>query len=175
MATACDILTAGPKLHRNRSLSDQIASPISDDVNPQDPIGLGVGQNLDATLGFPQGPCSSIGAIVTDPLLISHGGLFELLLSLTHRRNLWMCVNNRRNAIVVEVSVDPLHELDAHDSLLHGFVSQHRPTDDVANGKDSRHLGLVAPVDRDESPFVGLDAHILQTDVLTQRNSTGCQ
>ena len=55
VADVSQVLGAGSELHRGGGFGDQVAGVRGEDVDAQDAVGAGVGQELDATLGFAQG------------------------------------------------------------------------------------------------------------------------
>src|SRR5208282_6037077 len=58
---AGDVLGAGAEFHRHRGFGDDGAGVAADDVNAQDAVALGLGQNFHETLGEGVGAGAGIG------------------------------------------------------------------------------------------------------------------
>jgi len=144
-------------------------------MNPKNAIGLGIGQDLHATFGLSQSPGPAVGAISTNALFVTYPRFLELLFGLTNRRDLGVGVDDRRNAIVVEVRMNTLHAFHTHYPFFHRFMGKHRSTDDITQSVDTRNLGLEVAVDWNEPSFVRFNSDILKPDVLGQRHPAGSQ
>ena len=54
---------------------------------------------------------------------------------------------------------------------MHTLVRQHRVADDVADGKDVRHVGTHLFIDRNEAALIHRDTGIFRTDLLAIRTT----
>ncbi len=77
-----------------------------------------------------------------------------------------MRVNDRGAAGVIDVPGLAGHQFDGGGPFFLGFVGEHDPADDVANGIDARHVGLEIFVDGDEAFFVDGDAELVEAELI---------
>ena len=56
-------------------------------------------------------------------------------------------------------------------ALVHGLVGEHGLTDDVADGKDMRHIGSHLLVDRDEAARIDRHTGLVGVDAVAIRSS----
>lgn len=90
--------------------------------------------------------------------IVFNPGSLHLRLRLAHPRNFRPGVNNRRNGIVVDVTVSARNVLHGRDTLFLGLVRQHGSCNNVADGADAWYVGFELFVDLDASFLVDLDA-----------------
>src|ERR1700722_13310297 len=91
--------------------------------------------------------------------------IFRRLFGQTNRGDLRRAIGATGNhQLVHRVRMQSLDRLDADDAFVLGLVRQKRRTGDVADGVDSRHVGLAGAVD-DNGAALGLHAEFLQTEI----------
>ena len=73
------------------------------------------------------------------------------------RSNLRGSVNHPWNRVVIHLPRLACHALHCGDRLLLCLVCKHRPGDDIADGKNSRHIRLPLGIRPDTAAFVQLD------------------
>ena len=102
-----DILGTSGKLHRCHTLGNQIRAARADDVNAQDAIGLGIGEDLDYSLGFVHAASARIGleGKFTNAILTAAG--LDLLFGLANTGHFRPGVDHARHGIVVDVRFHP--------------------------------------------------------------------
>ena len=136
VANPGDVLTGSPVLHGQSGLIDHLPSPGSDDVSPQQPVGLLVSQDLHqavrvvVTLGSAVRGEGEFANRILDSLRL------EILLVLTDPGNLWVGVDDAGDAVVVDVDGTSHHALAGNDGLVLRLVGQHRPGYTVAYSVD---------------------------------------
>ena len=159
-----DVFTAGTIFQSQCSLSNHLTGIRTNDVDSQNSIGLGVTQELDHTvglliaLGTGVGTEGEIADFVLDALLL------ELGLILAHPGDFWMCVHDRGNGSIIDVSVTLGDVLDTRYGFFFGFVSEHRAECAVADDADVREFSPVLLVNYESSLVVCLKSNILQTE-----------
>ena len=133
-------------------------------MRAEDPVGLGVGEDLDEAVGFGVAAGAGVGGErkLADPVLDAVA--LQLLLGAPHRRHLRPGVDHGRDRLVVHVPGLPGDQLDDGDTFLLGLVRQHLAADDVADGEDAGDVGLEVVVDLDEAALGQLDAHRLEAE-----------
>lgn len=98
--------------------------------------------------------------------------LLELFLGFSDPGDLRERVDNRGHTVVVDVRSAALSDrLHAHNALVLGLVRQHGALNAVTNGVDVGHIRLELVVGGDATSVVGLDAHVLQTQVHCVRST----
>src|SRR6202011_1952444 len=103
-------------------------------MGTKNPIGLGIGNKLDRTLGILVSQRASIGAKWKFPDANFDPLFFGLILSESDTRELGIGVNNSRNHFVVYMTGLAGNSLDARDPLVLGLVRQHWTRNHIANG-----------------------------------------
>ena len=161
-----NILARSAILKRKSTLSDHLTSVGADDVDAQKSVGLGVGENLDHTLSVEVGLGARVGAEGEGTNAVGDAGLLEVLLRLSHPRNLGEGVHDRRDAAVVDVAVTLLDVLDNSDGLLLGLVSKHGAEGGITDAADVGDLGAVLGVNNNASALVLLQADVLEAETV---------
>lgn len=134
-------------------------------MHAQDSISLFLSDDLDETVRVEVGLSTRVGgeAKLADAVLHTSG--FEFLLCLSNPCNLGVSVDDRRDGIVVDVSVSGLHELDSSDALFFGFVGKHRSKGNITNAFDVRYRGVELVVD--DNTALGVQFHTDSFEIQT--------
>ena len=159
----CNILGRSTVLQRQSTLGDHLTGVWSDNVDTKDTVGLGVGQELDHTVGVEVGLCSAVGAEWECAGLVLDALLLEFRLVLAYPGDFGVCVHDGWDGVVVDVTVVLGDEFDGCDGLLLGLVGKHRSECAVTDDADVWDLGAVFLVDDDAAAVVGLKADVLET------------
>ncbi len=80
-----------------------------------------------------------------------------------------MSVNDPGDQVVVDNRILSCQLFSQHNTFIHRLVGEHRAVDQVADGIDVRHVGLVVVVDFDPPVFVQFDLRFIKS----QSFSTG--
>ena len=164
MAGPCYVLRARAIFHCQHSLGNHLAGVGPDNVDAQDTVRLGIGQELDHAVGIKIGLGARIGGkgkradFVLDTLLL------EFLLVLSHPGNLGVAISDTWNAAIINMTVALGDELDGSHSLFFSLVCQHGAESAVADHADVGVLGAVFLVNDQASTVVRLQTNVLQTE-----------
>jgi hypothetical protein len=164
VASTSDVLSRGAVLERKSALGDHLAGVRADNVHTEDTIGLGVGEELDQTVGVGVGLGARVGAEGEGASLVLDAGLLELSLVLADPGDFGVGVHDARDGAVVDVTVVLGDVLDGGDSLFLGLVGEHGAECAVADHADVRDLGAVLLVDDEAAAVVGLKTDLLETE-----------
>ena len=183
-------------LNRKDRRGDHLTGVGANDVHTENLVRLLLDQELDGSLrvgvrlGSRVGEEGELASLVLDTLLL------EVLLSLTakfgkskseqlgavknenesghHSPNpcdLRVCVDDRRNGLVVDVTVAGLDNLDSGNTLLFGLVRQHGAKGGVTNALDALAGSVVLVVNDDAASLVLLNTNSLEVEALGHRSS----
>lgn len=153
MARPAHILTASSILERQGPLRNHLARVRSDDMDPQDPIRLGITDELDHTVRLEVGFCPAIRAEGKGADFVFDPGLLQLGFILSNPGDFWMGVHDAGDGVVVDMAVAFGDVFDAGDCFFFGFVGEHGAEGAVADDADMGEFGAVLFVD-DEAAFV---------------------
>src|SRR3979411_2229882 len=103
-------------------------------MGTKNPIGLGVGNKLNRTLGILVSQSASIGAKWKFPDANFDPLFFRLILSQSDTRKLGIGVNNSRNHFVVYMTGFAGNSPEARYPLVLGLVRQHWTRNHITNG-----------------------------------------
>ncbi len=164
MAGAPHVLAAGSVLDRQRALRDHLPRIRAHDVDAEDTIRLGVGDEFDHALGLEvrlrAGVCAEgEGA---DFVLDALG--FELGFVLADPGDLRVRVHDAGDGVVVDVTVASGDVFDAGDGFFLGFVREHGAEGAVAYYPDVGEFGPVLFVDYEAAFVVDLQADVLEPE-----------
>src|SRR5262249_37882560 len=159
-----DILRRRAELHGHGGLGDHVAGIRAENVHPEHPIGLGVGEDFHKALGGDVDLGAAVGREWKLSDLVGDACLLELLLTFAHRGELRVRVDHVGNDIVVHVAGLPGEDLRHRNAFVLGLVRQHRPSDHVADRIDAGHVALVMRIDDDAAAVVGLHAHVAEAE-----------
>mmetsp|Transcript_10061 Transcript_10061/g.29650 ORF Transcript_10061/g.29650 Transcript_10061/m.29650 type:complete len:469 (+) Transcript_10061:123-1529(+) len=160
------VLRARAVLHCEDAFRDHLPRVAGDDVHAEDLARARLSKELDEPVRVHVGARARVGHEGELAHGILHPGLLQFLLRLTHSGYLGMRVDDARNAVVVNVPVQPRDVLHNGDALLLRLVSEHGPTDAVADSPDAGHVGLELVVHLDGAAGPHLDAHVLEPEAL---------
>ena len=166
MADACDVFGRGLELHRHHGLGDQLGRLRSDDVNAQNLIGLGIGQDLDHPGGVTHCARAAVRHEREGSRLVASALGLELLFRLPDPRDFRRGVDHPRHGVEVDVRVLTGDAFGHRHTFLFGLVRQHRPTNHVANRPDVGEVGAAIVIDLDEAPFIERQAHAARIQAL---------
>jgi hypothetical protein len=160
-----DVDRVASHLHGEADLADQVARMGADDAAAEQAV-IGLieqqfGESLVAPVGDRATRCGprKHGLAVLDALRLA------LLLGHARPRDLRIGVSDRRDLACLEHAVLASRGFRRDMCLVHGLVRQHRLADDVADGKDVRHVGAHLLVDCDEAAVAHRDARLLGVDL----------
>ena len=98
--------------------------------------------------------------------------LFEFVLSLADEGDFGVRVENRGNAIVVDMAFPILNYLNYGDALLLRFVREHCPSDNVSYSVNVWQCRLELGIDLNSPGFILLNSNALEIQVFSIRNSS---
>ncbi|RMW19837.1 hypothetical protein ALO98_05348 [Pseudomonas syringae pv. tagetis] len=141
-------------------------------MNTQYAIGLGIGNDLDEAAGVVgcHGTAAGRERERTDIDFNAFG--LERLLGLADPGDFRVGVDNRRDQVVVHLSLVALDALDHHDAFFRGLVRQHQTTNHVTDGIDTRYAGGAVVINVDETALVQVDATVRSQQVSSNRTTT---
>ena len=163
---AGEIFAAGGEGNRDGGFVDEVAGVGSDDVDPFEAIGFGVGEDFNGAFDLAEGAGATVGAKGKNAFAILEARVFELFFGLTDRSDFGVGIDDAGDGIVIDMAVTGDELFDASDPLLLGFMSEHGAGDDVADGVDTFSTGGETFVDRNEAFFMELDADAFQAEVV---------
>lgn len=169
VASTGNILGGGTVLDGKSGLSDHLTGTGSDDVDTENAVSLGIGNELDNTLSVEVGLGAGVGAEGEGTDAVLDTGSLDLGLVLANPSDLGVGVHNAGNGSVVDVTVAGLNVLNGGDSLLFGLVSQHGAESAVTDDTDVGNLGAVLLVDDETATVVLLNTDVLEVQALSVR------
>ena len=95
-----------------------------------------------------------------------HALTLQFLLRLSDPRNLRMRIYDRRDGVVVDVSVTRFEVLHSGDALFFRLVGEHGSKSYIADTLDSGDRSVELVVDHDSAPVVDFDSNVLQAKAL---------
>lgn len=161
-----NVLAGGAVLDGQSGFSNHLTSTGSDDMDTENAVSLGIGDELDNTLSVEVGLGTGVGAEGerTDTVLDARG--LDLSLILANPSDLGVSVHDTGDGSVVDVTVTSLDVLNSGDSLFLGLVSQHGAESAVTDNTDVGNLGAVLLVDDETAAVVLLDTDFLEVEAL---------
>jgi hypothetical protein len=169
MASPRNVLRTRAVLHRENTLADHLTRVRADDVHAEHTVGLRLRDDLHAAVRVRVRLGARVGAERELARLVLGAGSLELLLGLADPGDLGVCVDNRRDHVVVDVAVPGLDVLDRGDALLLGLVRQHRSECDVADALDVLHGRVELVIDDDTTLVVELHADLVKVKAVGVR------
>jgi hypothetical protein len=166
VAGAGNILGGGTVLDGKGSLGDHLTGTGTDDVNTENAVGLGIGDELDKTLSVEVGLGAGVGAEGERTDTVLDARCLDLSLVLANPGDLGVGVHDAGDGGVVDVAVAGLDVFDGGNGLLLGLVGQHGAESAVTNDTDVGELGAVFLVDDQTATVVLLDANLLEVQAL---------
>lgn len=157
-----DILGRGTVLESKSTLGNHLTGVGTDDVDTEDAISLGIGEELDHTVRIGVGLCAGVGGEGEGADLVLDAGLLELSLVLTDPGDLGVGVHDRGDGVVVDVSVTLGDVLDGSDGLLLGLVGKHGTESAVTDDANVGDLGAVFLVNNKTATVVSLETNVLE-------------
>ena len=136
--SAAEVQHRVTELDRRRAFGDQFASMRADDVDPQHAIGISISQDLDAAIRGTAGAGATVREEQEAALAVFAPLLSQRLFGCPDVGNLGLGIDHTWNGVIVDVSIAGVQVLDGSHTLFFSFVSQHRPTDDVADCQHTR-------------------------------------
>ena len=164
MARPPHILAARPILNRQHALGDHLARIRPDNMNPQNPIRLGVGVELDEAVGVEGGLGARVGAEGETAGLELDAGRFQLGFVLADPGDFGVRVHDAGDGAVVDVAVAFLDVFDRGDGFLLGFVREHGAEGAVADDADVGEFGPVLLVDDEPAFVVDFEADVFEAE-----------
>lgn len=159
-----NVLGRGTVLNGKTGLSNHLTSVGADDVNAENAVGFGIGDELDKTLGVEVGLRARVGGEGEGADLVLDAGSLDLGLVLADPGDLRVCVHDRGDDAVVDVTVTLRNVLDGGDGLLLSLVGKHGAEGAVTDDADVGNLGAVLVVDDQAALVVGLDTNVLNAE-----------
>mmetsp|Transcript_3347 Transcript_3347/g.13365 ORF Transcript_3347/g.13365 Transcript_3347/m.13365 type:complete len:593 (-) Transcript_3347:180-1958(-) len=173
VASAGDVLRGRAILHAQDGFRDHLAGVRADDVHAEDAVGARVRQHLDEAVDGLDGARAAVGREGEGSLVVRDARLLELVLRLAHVGKLGHGVDHAGDGVVVDVASISRQRLDHRDAFLLGLVGQHGAVDDVADGVHALHLRAEVVVHGNAAEAVGLDAEVLQAQVVGEGPAAG--
>ena len=131
----------------------------------EDPIRLRVRDDLHQAVGIVGRQRAPGGGEGEGAGLVGHAIRREFLLRAPDGRDFRVRVDDRRNAVVVDLRWLARDALGNHHALFRTLVRQHGPAHDIADGVDVRCFRHALVVDEDEAPLVEGDAAVVRQQV----------
>jgi len=135
---------------------------LTNDVDAKDLVSLLLGNELDHTLSVEVGLGSAVGKEGEFADLVRNTSSFELLLVLANPSNFRVGIDDRRNGIVVDVTVTLLDDLSGSNTLLFGFVCQHGTESNISNGVHASDTSVELVVNDNATTLVEFYANFLK-------------
>ena len=151
---------------------DDGASFMSNDMDAQDTVGLGIGENLHEPVGMALRPCAAVRRKREASLAIGNAGLFQCVLAPAKRGNFGRRIDNSRNQPVIDMTGMTGHHLDSGNTILLGLVGEHRPIDHIADGIDVLNRCLEPGINLDPAALGHGNARILKPETVCRRMSS---
>lgn len=169
VTSAGNVLRGSTVLDGEGGLSNHLTGAGADDVDTENAVGLGIGDELNNTLGVEVGLGAGVGAEGEGTDTVLDTGSLDLGLVLANPSNLGVGVHNAGDGSVVNVAVASLDVFDGGNGLLLGLVSQHGTEGAVTDDADVGELGAVLLVDDKTATVVLLDSNLLQVQAFGVR------
>jgi len=164
VAGPSNVLGRSSILHPQHSFSNHFSSMCSNDVDTKDLVSLFVSEHLDEALSVIVGSCPAVSLEQKVAFTIVNSFFFEVLLRFTHIGHLWVCVDHRRNDVVVHMTTIPNHVLYSSDPFFFSLVSKHHSLHNISNAINVAVLSLEVVIDFNLAKLVSLEASLLQLE-----------
>lgn len=166
VASAGNVLGGSTVLDGEGGLSNHLTGTGADDVDTENAVGLGIGDELNKTLGVEVGLGAGVGAEGEGTDIVLDTGSLNLSLSLANPSDLGVGVHDAGDGSVVDVAVAGLDIFDGGNGLLLGLVGQHGTEGAVTNDTDVGKLRAVLLVDNQAATLILLDSNLLQVQAI---------
>ena len=166
VACAGDVLAGGTVLDGEGSLGNHLTGTGADDVDTQNAVGLGIGDELDDTFRVEVGLGTGVGAEGEGADVVLNARGLDLGLVLTNPGDLGVGVHDAGDGGVVDVAVALLDVLNGSNGLLLSLVGQHGAEGHVTDHTDVRQLGAVLLVNDQTATVVLVDTDTLEVQAL---------
>src|SRR5258708_25108006 len=138
-------------------------------MDTKDAVGLSIGEDLDEAVSVRVGASAASCREGEFSRLVDDPGALQLLLGLADRSDLGPSVDDRRDGVIVEMRLLTRQHLGQYGTLVLRLMCQHRTGDNIADGIDSRDVGLIMRIDFDALLVVERDADLLQAEPVGKR------
>jgi hypothetical protein len=172
VAGAGDVFGTGAEGHGGRGFGDEVAGARADDVDAEDAVVLGVGEDFDFAVGVSQGAGAAVGEEGECAFFVRSVCLFELVFGFADGGDFRVCVGDAGNGVVVDMAVAGDDLFDAGDAFFFGFMGEHGAGNDVANGVEAGHVGGEMFVDFDAAALVGFDGDLAEAELVGVGDAT---
>ena len=169
---ASNVLGRRTVLESESALGDHLTGVGADNVHTEDTVSLGIGEELDKSVGVGVGLGARVGAEGEGADLVLDASLLELGLVLADPGDFGVGVHDAGDGAVVDVAVVLGNVLDGGNGLLLGLVGEHRAESAVTDDADVRDLGAVLLVDHEAATVVGLKTDLLEAETGGVRTAT---
>ena len=129
-------------------------------------VGLLLRKELDKALAVKIRLGSGVGSEREFSNIVLNAGGLEVLLGLTYPGNLRVGVDDRRNAVVVDVAVSGFEVFDSSDTFLLSLVREHGSEGHVTDTFDVLDRGAELVIDDNATLVVFLDTNSLKVQTL---------
>mmetsp|Transcript_23619 Transcript_23619/g.41871 ORF Transcript_23619/g.41871 Transcript_23619/m.41871 type:complete len:299 (+) Transcript_23619:2259-3155(+) len=157
MAGQGQILGRGTELHRHANLVDQVARRRTDDVRPENTVGLRVSENFHKPVAGEIGLGAPIAHKAEFADFVFAALLFQGFFGLAHVADLRMGVDHTGDHVIVHVAMMACDLVGGGHAFVLGLVREHRPFDYIANRVDTRDVRLPMGIHLDLTALRHLD------------------
>lgn len=165
VAGTCEVFAGGSELDGGDDFGDEVSGAGPDNVDTEEAIGFGVGEDFDFAVDLAESAGASDAAEVEDALVVVGVFVFELLFGLPDGGDFGLGVYDAWDSVVVDVSVSGDDLFDTGDGFFGGFVGEHGTWDDVSDGVDAAGCSPIMVIDLDAAFFVELHADVFEAEI----------
>src|SRR6185437_8712506 len=166
VAGAGDVLRRRPELDGECCFCDQVSGFGAQYVHAQYAIRLRIGQHFREAVRCRDGLGARIGGEGEFADLVGYSGGFQFLFGFADTCHFRRGVDDGGNGVVVHMPRAARDVLDTGNAFVFGLVRQHRAFARVADGPDSRHVGLEMRVRRHATACVEFHPGVCDTELV---------
>ena len=159
-----DVFRRRTELDCERDLSNQGAGVGADNMRAEHAVRVRVFQNLHKAVGRLVDLGATIGREREFAGAVLHARFLQFLLGLSGRGDFRIRIDHARDRVVIHMAGLTGEDFRHRNAFIFGLVREHRPRDDVADGKDALHIRLEMLVDDNALLLVKLDAGLREAE-----------
>src|SRR5690554_6851356 len=163
VADTCNVFGRTTEFHDSHGFSDKFGSRWPNDVHTQNFVGAGISQDFDKAGGIAQRTGTAIGHEGEGTGIVFATFRLQLLLGLSNPSHFGRGVDDRRDQVVIDVTVLASNDFSYRHAFSFGFVRQHGATYHVAHRPYVGQVGFAVIVDHNETALVGFEANGFHT------------
>ena len=142
---------------------------MANNMHAKNAIRFGICQNFHKAFTMPLGAGAAIGRKWEISNLIGNASLFQHVFAFAKCRDFRCRIDNAGHQIIINMPGLAGHHLDRGNTILFGFMRQHRSINHVTNGKDTLDIRFKTGINLDPAAFAYCQLDLVSAKPVNRR------